>query len=227
MRQIKTARGPLTLFTRSRPLLPLKTTVTLLLCPLAPPASLLSLVPPHVALHGVGWGTLLGTVSSKCLFCGTCLPEWTAGSLIYCTEAPLCSAVAQVLLTAALKQGKVAGNATPGVKSVPPDTPPMHTRPAPARHPSLEVSVHHHGCRNPVPSDLLLLSPRPSLFWPPPGSRPSWCALPRKCWRRAPSHPTLSLFSIFFPSQQSAKVPRGQGRLCNLCHCTSSKPGTR
>lgn len=163
MRQIKTARGPLTLFTLSRPLLPLKTTVTLLFCSLAPPASLLSLVPPHVALHGVGWGTLLGTVRSKCLFCGTCLPEWTAGSLVACTVSLLPS-----------NRGKS--------QEMPRQESNQHTRPAPARHPSLEVSEHHHGCRNPVPSDPLLLSPRPSLFWPPPGSRPSWCALPRKCW---------------------------------------------
>lgn len=199
----------------------------LLYCSLAPPASFLSLVPPHVALHGVGWGTLLGTVSSKCLFCGTCLPEWTAGSLMYRTEAPLCSAVARVLL---LPSNRGQSQEMPRQESKQ-----CHLTPRPCTHglhlpdtPAWKslctitavVTLYPQTC-------YFLLSPRPSLFWPPPGSRPSWRALPRKCWRRASSHPTLSLFSIFFPSQQSAKAPRGQGCLCNLCHCTSSKPGTR
>lgn len=84
----------------------------------------------HVALQGVGWGTLLEILSSSYLsVCGTHPPEWMAGSLTESIQSVFrCSAG----VTSALKQGAVAGNATPGGKSGPSDTPPRHTRAAPA-----------------------------------------------------------------------------------------------
>lgn len=112
-------------------------------------------------------------------------------------------------VTPALPQGRVAGNATPGVKSVPSNSHTLpHTLPAPAPSPNLEMSRHRHACPASMSSDLRFLSSWPSLFRPHPRSALPPCALPRK-----PS-PT----SIITPHQ-----PPAQQRLPEVAVCQGAR----